>query len=58
MKTYQPDQEITVNGAFNGQTQKATVVRQEGNRVVIRYNDTGREADVAVTRIRALEPAK
>lgn len=58
MKQYTQDQRVTVNGAFDGQKQKATVIRQDGNRVAIRYDNTGIEADVAVTRVRALEMAQ
>lgn len=54
MKSYTKDDEVTVNGAMDGQRQKAVVLAQTGDRVRIRYANTGTEAEVSVYRVKAL----
>lgn len=52
-RVFSVDERVKVRGAMAGQLQDAIVIRQAKQRITVRYLNTGRTAEVSITRIKA-----
>lgn len=51
IRQFSVDERVQVRGAMPGQMQPAVVVRQDKQRVTVRYLNTGETREVSITRV-------